>query len=88
MFHTLQTFIKAKFYPLKSSEIKNTHKITQLEVIGIGFPRTGTSTLKLALEILNIKTYHQTEAVRDKNKIKSWGNILIQKCEMKHEHET
>ena len=33
----------------------------QLQIIGAGFGRTGTNSLKVALNILGYKTYHMTE---------------------------
>lgn len=34
-----------------------------LEVIGAGWGRTGTSSLKAALDKLGYKTYHMTESI-------------------------
>jgi hypothetical protein len=36
----------------------NTTKVPRVKVIGAGFGRTGTFSLKMALEILGMKTYH------------------------------
>ncbi|KAJ8611784.1 hypothetical protein CTAYLR_007729 [Chrysophaeum taylorii] len=38
-----------------------------LYVIGAGFARTGTSSLKLALETLGLRVYHMTENVKNHN---------------------
>lgn len=47
-----------------------------LEVIGAGFGRTGTASLKAALEILGYdKTHHMFEVMSDKRQMKLWHAI-------------
>ena len=44
-----------------------------IKIIGAGFPRTGTTTLKKALEILGFdKTYHFKDLVANPNDLKYW----------------
>jgi hypothetical protein len=42
----------------------NTTKVPRVKVIGAGFGRTGTFSLKMALEILGMKTYHMVPLKR------------------------
>ena len=47
-----------------------------IKVIGAGFPRTGTMTLKKALEILGYnKTYHFKDLVANPNKLHLWQDL-------------
>lgn len=47
-----------------------------LKIIGAGFPRTGTMTLKTALEILGFdKTYHYKDLIANSKKLKYWLEI-------------
>ena len=48
--------------------------MSELEVIGAGFGRTGTFSLKTALEVLGYKTHHM-EAVAVLGQAKTWQNI-------------
>lgn len=44
-----------------------------IQIIGAGFPRTGTMTLKKALEILGFdQTYHFKDLIAEPNKLKHW----------------
>jgi len=44
-----------------------------IKIIGAGFPRTGTMTLKTALEILGFnKTYHYKDLIADSKKLRFW----------------
>ncbi|MEL6239315.1 MAG: sulfotransferase family protein [Pseudomonadota bacterium] len=50
-----------------------------LEVIGAGFGRTGTASLKAALEILGYdKTHHMFEVMADKRQMELWHKIGTQ----------
>lgn len=47
-----------------------------IEIIGAGFPRTGTTTLKKALEILGYdKTYHFKDLVANPDDLKYWKEL-------------
>jgi Sulfotransferase domain len=47
-----------------------------LKIIGAGFPRTGTTTLKKSLEILGFdKTYHFKDLIANPDKLKYWLEI-------------
>lgn len=47
-----------------------------IEIIGAGFPRTGTTTLKKAIEILGYnKTYHFKDLVANPNDLKYWKEL-------------
>lgn len=47
-----------------------------LKIIGAGFPRTGTTTLKQSLEILGFeKAYHFKDLIADPSKLKYWLEI-------------
>lgn len=47
-----------------------------MKVIGAGFPRTGTNTLKAALEILEIsKAYHFKDLIKDPGKLPLWKRL-------------
>ena len=44
-----------------------------IKIIGAGFPRTGTTTLKRSLEILGYsKTYHMKELIVNPDKLPLW----------------
>ncbi len=44
-----------------------------IKIIGAGFPRTGTTTLKRSLEILGYsKTYHMKELLVNPDKLDYW----------------
>jgi len=48
----------------------------ELKVIGAGFPRTGTTTLKKSLETLGYnKCYHMKELFMDPSRLKHWKSI-------------
>ena len=49
--------------------------MSQLEVIGAGFGRTGTYSLKTALEILGYPCHHM-ETVAMKGQSKIWAEIV------------
>eukprot|EP01018_Ginkgo_biloba_P022186 Gb_02464 [translate_table: standard] len=51
-----------------------------LEVIGVGFPRTGTSSLRDALNMLGYRCYHYTE-MRRNNHADLWIDVLEGKSE-------
>ena len=47
-----------------------------IKVIGAGFPRTGTMTLKKALETLGFyKTYHYKDLIANSKKLKFWQEL-------------
>ena len=47
-----------------------------LKIIGAGFPRTGTTTLKMSLELLGFeKAYHFKDLIADPGKLKHWQEI-------------
>lgn len=47
-----------------------------LKIIGAGFPRTGTTTLKKALEVLGYdKTYHFKDLIANPKKLKHWQEL-------------
>ena len=47
-----------------------------IKIIGAGFPRTGTNTLKKALETLGYsKTYHMKELIVDPDKLHYWFTL-------------
>lgn len=47
-----------------------------LKIIGAGFPRTGTTTLKQSLEMLGFsKAYHFKDLIADPSKLKYWKEI-------------
>ncbi|MDT0555514.1 sulfotransferase family protein [Patiriisocius hiemis] len=47
-----------------------------LKIIGAGFPRTGTTTLKMALEILGYsKTYHFKDLFANPEQVKYWNEL-------------
>jgi hypothetical protein len=47
-----------------------------IKIIGAGFPRTGTTTLKKALETLGYKdTYHFKDLIANPNKLKYWKEL-------------
>ena len=47
-----------------------------LKVIGAGFPRTGTNSLKRSLEMLGIsKTYHFKDLVKNPDKLPHWERL-------------
>lgn len=47
-----------------------------IQVIGAGFPRTGTTTLKQALQILGYNdTYHFKDLIADSKKLKHWQEL-------------
>ena len=47
-----------------------------MEVIGAGFPRTGTTTLKMALEMLGFsKTYHFKDLFAFPEKVEYWNEL-------------
>ncbi|MEP2935604.1 MAG: sulfotransferase family protein [Gilvibacter sp.] len=47
-----------------------------LKIIGAGFPRTGTMTLKNALETLGYtKTYHYIDLIADAKRLKYWQDL-------------
>lgn len=47
-----------------------------IKIIGAGFPRTGTTTLKKALELLGYdKTYHFKDLIADPKKLKHWKEL-------------
>lgn len=47
-----------------------------IKIIGAGFPRTGTTTLKGALEILGYdKTYHFKDLIADPERLKYWEDL-------------
>lgn len=51
-----------------------------MEVIGVGFGRTGTATLKQALEILGFgPTYHTREIFRDPSRLADWEQAVAGK---------
>jgi len=48
-----------------------------LQVIGAGFGRTGTQSLKVALEELGFgKCYHMTEVIKSPARLKQWTEIM------------
>jgi hypothetical protein len=47
----------------KPESVTKEGEVTDMLVIGAGFPRTGTSSLKTALERLGLKSYHMTNAM-------------------------
>ena len=47
-----------------------------LEVVGAGFPRTGTSSLREALNILGYNTYHMQKVMQNKGHIEAWTAYL------------
>ena len=48
----------------------------ELEIIGAGFGRTGTHSLKIALEILGFgPCYHMYEIIRNVGHVEKWGKI-------------
>ena len=48
-----------------------------LEVIGAGFGRTGTNSLKIALEELGFeKCYHMIEVMKNPSHMRQWTNII------------
>ena len=51
-----------------------------LKVIGAGFGRTGTKSLQIALELLNLgKCYHMEALFRNPNDVKHWQNAYEEK---------
>jgi Sulfotransferase domain len=45
-----------------------------VKVIGAGFGRTGTSSIKAALEVLGFgPCYHMSEMVKNPDHLKAWG---------------
>ena len=47
-----------------------------IKIIGAGFPRTGTMTLKKALETLGFdKTYHYKDLIADSKRLKYWQEL-------------
>ena len=47
-----------------------------IKIIGAGFPRTGTTTLKQALETLGYsKTYHFKDLIADPDRLKDWEEL-------------
>ena len=57
------------------SDQDNFSRMSQLEVIGAGFGRTGTYSLKTALEILGYPCHHmETVALEGQGKI--WARIV------------
>lgn len=47
-----------------------------IQIIGAGFPRTGTTTLKQALEILGYnQTYHFKDLIANSDKLKHWQEL-------------
>ena len=64
----------------------NPEQVEQLEVIAIGLPRTGTSTLKLALIKLGYNPYHQGNVFADPQKMKSWKNIVNVKYSLRERY--
>ncbi|CAB9517958.1 expressed unknown protein [Seminavis robusta] len=50
-----------------------------LLVIGAGLPRTGTASLKTALEMLGLRCHHMMEVVETKGKIDFWHQHLVKK---------
>jgi hypothetical protein len=48
-----------------------------LKVIGAGFGRTGTKSLKLALELLGFgRCYHMVEVMRNPSHLRRWADIM------------
>jgi Sulfotransferase domain len=48
----------------------------EIKIIGAGFPRTGTTTLKQALELLGFqKTYHFKDLIAQPEKLKYWQDL-------------
>ena len=48
----------------------------QIQVIGAGFGRTGTNSLKVALNILGYKTYHMYELRSNRDDLDIWINEI------------
>jgi len=46
-----------------------------IKIIGAGFGRTGTSSLKLALNQLGYKTYHFSEMLFNRTHSRAWGSL-------------
>ena len=55
--------------------ISQTEKMSEIKVIGAGFGRTGTLTLKVALEELGFGPCYHMKEVLFKNKITDWTVI-------------
>ncbi len=48
-----------------------------LKVIGAGFGRTGTKSLKTALELLGFgRCYHMVEVMRNPSHLRRWTEIM------------
>ena len=54
----------------------------ELEVIGSGYGRTGTDSLRVALNTLGFKTYHMKEIIENQlsSHVKTWHKQAENKC--------
>jgi hypothetical protein len=74
----IRTLWKSK-YNTKSSSVKklNSGAYMPLKVIGAGFGRTGTRSLKTALEKLGFgKCYHMEEVMKNPRHLKRWADVM------------
>lgn len=49
---------------------------SSLDVIGAGYGRTGTSSLREALDLLGYKTYHMQHVMKGKGHVNEWMSVL------------
>ena len=49
---------------------------SSLDVIGAGYGRTGTSSLREALDLLGYKTYHMQHVMKSKGHVQEWMSVL------------
>ncbi len=64
----------------------NNHPSSHVQVIGAGFGRTGTSSLKKALDVLGYNTYHMTENFKHSH-FKFWLRVANKKKQDKRRIE-
>mmetsp|Transcript_50666 Transcript_50666/g.62094 ORF Transcript_50666/g.62094 Transcript_50666/m.62094 type:complete len:287 (+) Transcript_50666:90-950(+) len=72
-------------YDVEPSVI-NKNSDCKLELITVGHGRTGTVSLRKALQILGYNPYHQAEVFSSKERLQSWDNVVKQKMVIKQKY--
>ena len=61
-----------------------------LQLIGVGFPRTGTDSIRVALDRLGMRCYHMREVLdlRNRGHLDFWCSVAKRPSDREHEWET